>query len=93
MAMHGAAADLVAEAQAGRVLPPQNAQALAETVRELAALPGEERDAMGRRGKDYLAKNLSRESVVPRYRAMLHRLAKAIDPTIQAEAKPARGGP
>ena len=74
MAMRGAAADLVREAGAGLVIDPENPSALASGMLELANLSAERRSAMGRSGRDYLERHLSREVILPRYRAMLARL-------------------
>ncbi|MBK5259888.1 MAG: glycosyltransferase family 4 protein [Thermoanaerobaculia bacterium] len=75
MAMEGAAADLTREAGAGVVVPPENARALAEALRELARMSEEERDAMGRRGREYLERNLSKQVVIDRYEQLLHLVA------------------
>ena len=74
MAMHGAAAQLLQDAGAGCVVPPDDPVELAAAVRKFVALPPEERAAMGSRGKDYLARNLSKDIIIPRYRAILERL-------------------
>jgi colanic acid biosynthesis glycosyl transferase WcaI len=73
MAMHGAAAKLVLDAGAGHVVPPEDPSALAACVKKMVALSISERAAMGRRGKEYLTKNLSRDIVLPRYRQLLER--------------------
>ncbi|WP_349742755.1 glycosyltransferase family 4 protein [Roseateles cavernae] len=49
--------DPVAEAGAGLTVPPEDAQAVAEGVRRLAALPAEARAAMGRRGREFVLAN------------------------------------
>ncbi len=49
--------DPVAEAGAGLTVPPEDAQAVAEGVRRLAALPAETRAAMGRRGREFVLAN------------------------------------
>lgn len=46
--------DPVAEAQAGLTVPPEEAQAVADGVRRLAALTPDERAAMGRRGRAFV---------------------------------------
>lgn len=43
----------------GRLVPPRDADALAEAIRELLALPVEERAAMGRRGREFVARRFS----------------------------------
>jgi len=77
MAMRGAAAELVAEAAAGRVVPPEDPHALERAIRELVDGHAEDRETMGKCGKEFLARNLSKEVVVPRYRAILTRFALA----------------
>jgi colanic acid biosynthesis glycosyl transferase WcaI len=77
MAMEGAAARLVEEAGAGKAVRPGDPEALAEAIRKFAALSVDEREAMGRRGREYVASNLTKEAVIPRYRALLERLVGA----------------
>jgi glycosyltransferase involved in cell wall biosynthesis len=74
MAMEGAAAQLVREAQAGMVVPPEDPGALAEAVRALCALPFAERSAIGRRGRDYLRANFARPRVIDQYAEVLRRV-------------------
>jgi len=75
MAMDGAAAKLVQEAGAGFVVPPDNPEKLASAVKRLAELPVNEREKMGALGKGYFAANLSKDTVIPRYRDLLARFA------------------
>ena len=44
----------VAEAEAGITVPPENPQAMAQAIRQLAALSPQERAAMGQRGRTYV---------------------------------------
>lgn len=44
----------VEEAQCGLTVPPRDPEALAEAVIKLYKMPKEERDAMGRRGREYV---------------------------------------
>ena len=46
--------DPVAEAGCGLTVPPQDAQAVADGLRRLAALPDAERQAMGERGRNFV---------------------------------------
>ena len=46
----------VEEARCGLTVPPRNPEALAETIIELSRIPKEEREAMGRRGREYVKK-------------------------------------
>lgn len=45
----------VAESGAGLVVPPEDSQALAAALRELAKMPKEQRVEMGRRGREFVA--------------------------------------
>jgi glycosyltransferase involved in cell wall biosynthesis len=49
--------DPVTAANAGLVIPPEDPMAMAAAIRALAAMPTEEREAMGRRGRAYVEKN------------------------------------
>src|SRR6185436_8286349 len=49
--------DPVAEAGAGLTVPPQDAKAVAEGLLQLAAVPADERAAMGRRGREFVLAN------------------------------------
>jgi glycosyltransferase involved in cell wall biosynthesis len=63
-------AALARETQAGIVIPPGDPQALAAAIR--AACDGQyDLDAMGRRGRDYVVREASRESALARYRELL----------------------
>jgi len=46
----------VEEARCGLTVPPRNPEALAEAIIELSRMPKEEREAMGRRGREYVEK-------------------------------------
>jgi glycosyltransferase involved in cell wall biosynthesis len=46
----------VDEARCGLTVPPRNPEALAEAIIELSRIPKEERQAMGRRGREYVEK-------------------------------------
>ncbi|WP_022803006.1 sugar transferase [Deinococcus ficus] len=59
MGVRGDAAALVQEAGAGLTFPPQDAAALAAAVRELMAVPSEERRRMGERGARYYEEHLA----------------------------------
>lgn len=43
----------------GRLVPPRDADALAGAIRELLALPADERAAMGKSGREFVARNFS----------------------------------
>ena len=46
----------VKQAQCGLTVPPRNPEALVDAVIELSRMPKEEREAMGRRGREYVEK-------------------------------------
>lgn len=71
MAMEGAAADLVSQANAGITVQPEDPAQLAEAIRCLRQRPAAERQAMGQRGRDYLLTNLSKQKVIRQYEAIL----------------------
>jgi glycosyltransferase involved in cell wall biosynthesis len=49
--------DMVADAQCGISIEPENSAAIAEAAQKLASLPKEELKAMGERGKEYILEN------------------------------------
>ena len=51
-----AAYDPIKEAQCGFTIPPRDPHALAEAVIRLYQMPKDEREAMGRRGREYVEK-------------------------------------
>jgi glycosyltransferase involved in cell wall biosynthesis len=75
MAMEGAAADLVTAAGAGRTVPPDDPDALAEAIQSFSRLSESERDAYFQRGPVYLRKHLSKDVVVAQYEALLRGIA------------------
>ena len=77
MAMRGAAADLVSQAEAGIVVSPDLPDELAGAIQRMVALTADERAEMGRRGRTFLQENLSREVVAPRYLHILRTAVKA----------------
>jgi colanic acid biosynthesis glycosyl transferase WcaI len=73
LAMDGAAAQLVKEAGAGIVIPPESPAELADAVRRLADMPLSQRLEMGRLGREYALAHLSKPKVIPMYEAILQR--------------------
>lgn len=59
MAVGGDAAQIVREAGAGCVVPPEDAGAMAKAVRELHAMPASERAALAARGRRYYLDRMS----------------------------------
>lgn len=78
MAMEGAAADLIAEAGAGKVCEPGDPVKLAAAVEEIASMPTHEAEALGLAGRNYLQQNLSRRRVLERYEAVLESVGRPI---------------
>lgn len=67
----GDAADVVREAGAGRVCPPEDPGALAQSVRELYALSAAEREALGQAGRHAFLRNFTRKVLLDRYETLL----------------------
>ena len=68
LAIDGVARELVCDnARAGVFAEPENAEALAETIRRLADMPESERQAMGKRGREWVLANATRESLALHY--------------------------
>jgi glycosyltransferase involved in cell wall biosynthesis len=55
----------------GRLVPPRDAGALADAIRELLALPPEERAAMGRRGRGFVTREMSIEGEARKLAALI----------------------
>lgn len=71
MAMTGEAADLVRSYAAGVTVPPDDPEAMAKAMRELVALPVEQRVAMGERGRACVTERFSRERLMTRIEEVL----------------------
>jgi colanic acid biosynthesis glycosyl transferase WcaI len=78
MAMEGAAADMIAEAGAGKVCEPGDPVKLAAAVEEIVSMPAEEVAALGRAGRSYLQQNLCKGRVLERYEAVLQNVARPV---------------
>lgn len=75
-AARGDVADLIRETGAGIVCPPQNPAALAEAVRRLLVMPVEQRDGMGRSGRDAFLARFLRSELVTQYEMLASRLSR-----------------
>ena len=73
-ALDGEGARLIAESGAGLSSPAEDANALAESVLTMYRMPKEEREAMGRRGKEYREKNFEREMLIDRLEGWMREL-------------------
>ena len=71
MAVRGEAADLVAGAGAGIVVPPENAAALAEALRLLAQKSPAELAVMGQKGEQFYWQNMSMDQGVRAVESLL----------------------
>jgi glycosyltransferase involved in cell wall biosynthesis len=76
MAMEGAAADLVRDAGAGVIVPPDEPQQIVDALRALAAMPPEAREQYGKAGRAYLQEKLTKAKVIPQYEEVLRRAAR-----------------
>lgn len=59
MAVRGDAAELVSKCNAGVVAEPENPEDIAQRIAELYRMPAAEREAMGRRGRDFYLQEMS----------------------------------
>jgi colanic acid biosynthesis glycosyl transferase WcaI len=71
VAAGGAAEQLVRECDAGVSVPPDDPHALAAAVEELAAMAPDQRELMGRRGREWVSKRFTRRQVVDHLEALL----------------------
>ncbi|MBS0444563.1 MAG: glycosyltransferase family 4 protein [Proteobacteria bacterium] len=67
--------DAVDDGSTGFLCDVRSAGSLAEKMREMLRLPAEQRDAMGLRGREKMAREFDEGIVLDRYFAVLHRLA------------------
>jgi colanic acid biosynthesis glycosyl transferase WcaI len=72
----GEAAAIVTASGGGKTVPPGRPEDLAKGIERFAALSGEERAAMGRAGRAYVARHFSRDVLAGRYLEMLQRVVK-----------------
>jgi colanic acid biosynthesis glycosyl transferase WcaI len=63
----GEAASIVAGSRCGLVCPPDDAAALADAIRAVAAATEHDRDAMGTRGREYALREFGRGALARRY--------------------------
>ncbi len=73
VAVDGQARQIVEDARAGVYVPPEDSQALAQAICDLAGNP-EKRRQMGSNGREYIKANLSRERTARRYISVLEEL-------------------
>lgn len=73
MACNGAAADLVRQAKAGIVIPPEEPEAMAEAVLSLSCLSASERSVLGENGRSYIVTHYSKDRVLDNYERIFAR--------------------
>ena len=71
------AARIVAQTRCGETVPPGDAHALAEAIRRLQDLEPDEREQMGRRGREAVHRLYGRERMTAAYRELVDALASA----------------
>ncbi len=76
----GDAADVVQDAGAGLICPPEDPAALAQAVRDLFAMPAEQREAMGQAGRRAFLENYTRQVLVDRYEALFQEVMQRYRP-------------
>jgi colanic acid biosynthesis glycosyl transferase WcaI len=88
----GEAARIVETSGAGRVTPPGDARAMADGIEGMLARSAEERAALGRKGRAYVAAHFSRAGLADRYLEILYLVANRRRPVRgAADAAPADG--
>lgn len=70
-ALRGEGADVITRSGAGPVVPPADAPALVDAVRRLQAMSRAERDALGERGRGFVALHYDRRRLADRYLELL----------------------
>ena len=75
LGVDGQARKIVEEARAGIFVEPENPQALAETLIQLAGQP-ELRESLGRNGRSYILQHFSRQSTATAYLGVLETLTR-----------------
>lgn len=73
--VEGDAANVVRDAGAGLVCPPEDPAALAQAVRHLLTMPAEQREVMGQAGRRAFLANYTRRILVDRYEALFKEVA------------------
>lgn len=75
-AVAGDAAEVVREANAGVVCPPQDPEALAASVRVLHKMSRAEREAFGQAGRAAFLQNFTRSRLLERYQELFHQVVE-----------------
>ncbi len=72
----GDPADVVRDAGVGLVCAPEDPTALAQAVRQLAAMPVEQREALGGAGRQAFLQNYTRAVLMDKYEQLLEEISK-----------------
>jgi glycosyltransferase involved in cell wall biosynthesis len=75
--LEGESAELIKNADAGICVTPENATALAEAIRFIYRNP-DKAQQFADSGREYVVRNLSRESTAQRYLALLKRVSESV---------------
>ena len=75
IAAAGEAASIVSDSRGGMVVEPGSDEAIARALRAMAALPPEERRAMGERGRAHVLAHCRREDAARTLSSVLDRVA------------------
>jgi colanic acid biosynthesis glycosyl transferase WcaI len=75
LGVDGQARQIIEEADAGIVIEPENAEALAQAIRQLAA-NSKLRTRLGQKGREYILRNFSRDQTAQKYIGILEKLTK-----------------
>ena len=76
-ALDGEGGRVVRESGAGFASPPEDVDALSKSIISMYLMPVEEREAMGRLGKEYCEANFEREMLIDRLEAWMEELYEA----------------
>ena len=76
MAIAGDAAEVVRDAGAGLVCPPEDSSAMAEGIRTLVSMSREKREAMGRAGREAFLRLYRQSVLVDLYLGLFEKLAR-----------------
>lgn len=76
-AVPGDGADVIREAGAGLICPPDDPKALAETVRKMYETPAEDREMMGKAGRAAFLERFTRQKLVSMYEAIFEKAVEA----------------
>jgi glycosyltransferase involved in cell wall biosynthesis len=71
-ALNGEGAQVITDSGAGIAVGAGNAQGLADAVARLYAMPSEERDAMGRRGRCFFEEEFTADKLISSLESMMH---------------------